>query len=446
MRNIIAELLDAFPEQTPLIDTSKNQIFKEQIFSLADYLKQNIDLEQDSVCVAVSSDNPSYWAASIALATLGIPSVGIPQRQKAGKFASHTLVLDVLAENFPDFEKITLEPNPNFEPLVSDDTNRIMLTSGTTGRPKAVIFTEQLVRTRLQRIHTYWSDELVEIDLMGVNVTGGFFTAVKALEQKRTVFLPSTVSAFEVHYFSQKEVQVVAGSPIQLRDFLTLCEQNNSAYEHLKLIRVAGGALPKQLHRKLRNRFNVPIRVVYGATETGGVFSYESSTESDANLVGKLIQGCEAKVSEDGELLVKTPDTAKNYLHAPATDSDGWFHTGDSAEVDQAGNWRITPRGENLVNIGGPKVNLIDVDNSAQSNPGVADAACFPYFDTDGLQKLALAVVGNHDFDWKALDAQLRREYGSSAPQTIVKVDSIPRASSGKAQRSQLAQQNPIQA
>lgn len=444
MNNIVGELIAEFPDEIPVIDSAKVVVQKEQIHALADYIRQKIGKSQESICVAVRSDNPSFWAASIALATLELPSVNIAHNQKPGRFVSHTLELDIANDHFPDFDQINLQPNPDFEPKVPADTNRIMLTSGTTGRPKAVVFTEELVRTRLQRIDQYWTNELTELDLMGVNSTGGFFTALKALEQKRTAYLPSKADVFEIHAFSHKSIEVIAGSPIQLRDFIAITEQNKSRFSDLKLIRVAGGSMPKQLQKQLMERFSVPLQTVYGATETGGVFSYWDSTEFESNLVGKLLPGCEAALSEDGELIVKTPDLAKNYLHAEATDSEGWFHTGDSAEVDQEGNWRIIPRGENLVNLGGPKVNLSDIDNSAQSNPGVDDAACFPHTDKDGLQRLAIAVVGNYLFDWKALDAQLRREYGNSAPQTIVKVDVIPRANSGKAQRTQLAKQNPV--
>jgi len=99
----------------------------------------------------------------------------------------------------------------------------------------------------------------------------------------------------------------------------------------------------------------IGIRVyqVYGLTETTAIVTMDQPPQVIPGRVGPAINGCDIKLGDQDELLVKSEGVFQKYWNKPkATESafiDGWFHTGDQAEVDESGNWRIIGRVKNLI-------------------------------------------------------------------------------------------------
>jgi long-chain acyl-CoA synthetase len=97
----------------------------------------------------------------------------------------------------------------------------------------------------------------------------------------------------------------------------------------------------------------VPVLQVYGLTETTAICTMDDPGHVEPGRVGPAIPGVEMKVAENGEILVRGPNVFRGYWNrAQATADalrDGWFHTGDQGEVNEAGNWRISGRVKNLI-------------------------------------------------------------------------------------------------
>jgi long-chain acyl-CoA synthetase len=97
------------------------------------------------------------------------------------------------------------------------------------------------------------------------------------------------------------------------------------------------------------------IRVlqVYGLTETTAICTMDDPNHVEPGRVGPAIPGIEMKLGENGEIVVRGPNIFPGYWRRPEETSavlrDGWFHTGDQADVDARGNWRITGRLKNLI-------------------------------------------------------------------------------------------------
>ncbi len=99
---------------------------------------------------------------------------------------------------------------------------------------------------------------------------------------------------------------------------------------------------------------DLPVYQVYGLTETTAIVSMDRPRAAMPGKVGFPIDGCEVKLGEGGELLVKGPNVFKGYWNRPeATESafteDGWFRTGDQARIDERGRLEIVGRVKNIL-------------------------------------------------------------------------------------------------
>ncbi len=97
----------------------------------------------------------------------------------------------------------------------------------------------------------------------------------------------------------------------------------------------------------------IPVLQVYGLTETTAICTLDDPARVVAGRVGPAIPGTEMKLGEGDEVLVRGPHIFPGYWNKPEESArvleGGWFHTGDSGEVDSRGNWRIIGRLKNLL-------------------------------------------------------------------------------------------------
>jgi long-chain acyl-CoA synthetase len=140
----------------------------------------------------------------------------------------------------------------------------------------------------------------------------------------------------------------------------------------------ASGAAP--LGKDLAEFFSaiqMPLLEGYGLTEAG-VITFNPLNAAKPGSIGKVLPGIELRLAEDGELQVKTPCIFKGYYKDPvATASvigpDGWFSTGDLAEVDEHGYWYITGRKKELiVSSNGKKIYPARIENLFKMEPLVS--------------------------------------------------------------------------
>ncbi|HEX4809657.1 MAG TPA: long-chain fatty acid--CoA ligase [Bryobacteraceae bacterium] len=119
---------------------------------------------------------------------------------------------------------------------------------------------------------------------------------------------------------------------------------------------------------------NLPLVEGFGLTEAG-VLSFNPLDRPKPGSVGKLLPGVEARLTEEGELQVRTPWMFQGYYRDEAATrsvltSDGWFSTGDIAEVDADGYWYITGRKKELiVSSNGKKIYPARIENLFKMEP-----------------------------------------------------------------------------
>jgi long-chain acyl-CoA synthetase len=148
----------------------------------------------------------------------------------------------------------------------------------------------------------------------------------------------------------------------------------------LRMLASGGAALTAETHL-LWERLGVRVVQGYGTSECSPVVACGAPDGSTPiGSVGKPVRGVQVRLSPEGELLVKGPNVMRGYWQDPVRTAevlqDGWYATGDLAEIDPAGNIRLAGRAKDLIVLpSGMKVWPQDVEDVLRSQPAVKDAA-----------------------------------------------------------------------
>ena len=140
----------------------------------------------------------------------------------------------------------------------------------------------------------------------------------------------------------------------------------------------------------------VPIMEGYGLTETSPTLSVNRRGAFKIGTVGKVNEGVQLKIAEDGEILVKGPTVFKGYWNMPEETRnsfvDGWFKTGDIGELDSEGFLSITDRKKDLIKTSGGKfIAPQPIENALKANVLVAQAAII-----GDKRKYASVIISPH--------------------------------------------------
>jgi long-chain acyl-CoA synthetase len=140
----------------------------------------------------------------------------------------------------------------------------------------------------------------------------------------------------------------------------------------------------------------IPIMEGYGLTETSPTLSVNRRGAFKIGSVGKVNDGLQLKIAEDGEILVKGPTVFKGYWEMPdetrAAFVDGWFKTGDIGELDSDGFLYITDRKKDLIKTSGGKfIAPQPIENALKANVLVAQAAVI-----GDKRKYASVIISPH--------------------------------------------------
>ena len=116
---------------------------------------------------------------------------------------------------------------------------------------------------------------------------------------------------------------------------------------------ICGSAPLRQETQLYFMMLGIPVLQVYGLTETTAICTMDDPRHVEPGRVGPAIDGIEMKLTLDNEILVRGPNVFAGYWHRPEETAkvlrEGWLHTGDQGEVNQAGNWKLVGRIKNLI-------------------------------------------------------------------------------------------------
>jgi len=324
-----------------------------------------------------------------------------------------------------------------------DDAALAVLTSGTTGEPRAAVLTRGalLASAAASAANLGWQDGDCWLLAMPIARVGGLSILTRCLIARRTVALAPAFDAAQLPGFVQRHhVTLASLVPTMLAKVLD-AHPTWTPPAHLRALQIGGAAAPAGLLERAARR-GVPIVITYGCTETASqvvVTPYECRFEPARCGAGRPLPGAQVRVV-DGRIEVRGPMRMFGYAGEPPLDAQAWFDTGDLGEFDAEGFLHVKARTGDLIISGGENVYPAEVERVLESFPGVAAAAVFGIADDTWGQVVAAAlVVPGAPVDECELAAFLRdRLSPHKRPRHICTVPALPHTPAGKPDRAAL--------
>jgi fatty-acyl-CoA synthase len=347
-------------------------------------------------------------------------------------------------------------------------------TSGTTGRPKGVVYSHRsltlhsLVAALPDSNSMSGRDTVLPVvPMFHANAWGLIFSA--AFVGAGLVLPGPRLDAESVlELLDTEEVTVTAGVPTVWMMMLQALDSEADRWDlsKLRLLLVGGSAVPRSMLEGF-DRHGLHIVQAWGMTETsplGSVcrmpveldeaseheqYEYRARQGRPIPLVEIRARGDDGELiawddTAMGELEVRGPWVARAYHQGRGAEKfsdDGWFSTGDVVKIDATGNLKICDRSKDLVKSGGEWISSVDLENLLMAHEAVAEAAVIAIPDDRwGERPLAVVVVReDHQVAADDLKTHLAQQYAKwQIPDRFEFIEQIPRTATGKFKKTAL--------
>jgi acyl-CoA synthetase (AMP-forming)/AMP-acid ligase II len=335
---------------------------------------------------------------------------------------------------------------------------RIILTSGTTGTPKAVGVSHKLLFDRAGRHLTAFGNRLPAcsriLSDMNLRSSLGFQFLIYTLLRGGTFFFTGDIFENTLAALEEYKVQCVVASPAGLETFLRFYEKYPLYQSKLDLLITAGDLLPESLSDRVRSRLCSHLVNVYGSTEASVTATAPAHALALARReVGYVAPGVSVEVvNESGDVLppasegiirVRSAFAVDRYLgrhpESQMTFRDGWFYPGDLGTVSQEGLLAVTGRQKAVLSIGGDKISPETIEAALAAYGGVDECAAFSVPNQLGNEQVWAAIVTNANFNQQKLHEHCRATLPVQfLPSAFVLVDKLARNVMGKIERERL--------
>jgi malonyl-CoA/methylmalonyl-CoA synthetase len=328
-----------------------------------------------------------------------------------------------------------------------DDVALVAYTSGTTGSPKGAVLTHANVLANSESIALTWrwepSDRLVHAlpIFHGHGLCVALYTSL--LVGASVVLLDHFDVDGVLDACDEHRATLFFGVPTMYHRLAASSRAGELA--RLRLAVSGSAALRAELHAELATRAGTAVLERYGMTETLMTLSNPYDGERRAGTVGFPFPGVQARLEDDGALLVRGPTVCAGYWERPAASAEAfdgeWFRTGDLGTVED-GYVRLLGRSTEVIITGGYNVYPAEVEDVLLAHPSVAEVAVAGLASDEWGEMVCAWVVsdGGRPGDEASILAHAAAGLAPyKRPRVVRFVDSLPRNAMGKVRRSELS-------
>jgi malonyl-CoA/methylmalonyl-CoA synthetase len=339
-----------------------------------------------------------------------------------------------------------------------EDLAALLYTSGTTGRSKGAMLSQNNLLSNAQTLVEAWQFTSADVLLHALPIfhTHGLFVAtnVSLLAGGSMIFLPKFDLAALIHHMPQ--ATVLMGVPTFYTRLLDCPEFTAEMAGHLRLFISGSAPLLAETHLQFEARTGQRILERYGMTETNMNTSNPYLGERRAGTVGLALPGVELKICDDsgqalpagevGVIEVRGPNVFQGYWQMPEKTAaelraDGFFITGDLGVMDGAGYVTIVGRGKDLIISGGYNIYPKEIELVLDVQPGVLESAVIgvPHPDLGEVVLGVLVPQRGARLDLEAIMAEVQTVLARfKHPRRLVVMQELPRNTMGKVQKNLL--------
>jgi acyl transferase domain-containing protein/acyl-CoA synthetase (AMP-forming)/AMP-acid ligase II/thioesterase domain-containing protein/acyl carrier protein len=395
---------------------------------------------------ARAADADLEYQLADSAATFVVTDAGHADRMRRLAGPDVTVVLaDADTDDFGDL--------PPRDDLGLEEPAWILYTSGTTGRPRGVVWCQRAV---------LWTVEACYHDLLGfgpddrvlwplpLHHAFGFAACVigVAVTGASVRILPGFSAEETLNLLRDGDFTVLAGVPTIYRQLIAATD---GTVRGPRLCITGGAPCPAELSESFERVFGSRLLDGYGSTEAAGkITTVTPDGPVVAGSCGRPVPGQELRVTDpdtggevpagaEGEIWLRGPGMMLGYHNEPDAFVDGWFRTGDLGRFVEHGHLVLTGRLRELIIRGGEKIHPSEVERVLAALPSVLDVAVAGRPDHVLGEVPVAYVVPDGPLDVQALRAACRRELAAhKVPAEFVVVEAIPRTGSGKVMRHAL--------
>jgi len=351
-------------------------------------------------------------------------------------------------------------------------------TSGTTGHPKAVLYTH-----RALFLHSYGicmadgfaiseRDTVLQIVPM-FHANGWGIPYAALMTGARIVFTGRQLQPADIAALIQNErATFTAGVPTIWMSLYGHLETNPHDLSSLRMVVCAGSAMPRQFIEWYEKKYGIRFRLAWGMTETTPIATFMAVKDRLTRLPDKdrfdllarhglPLAGVEIRIVDAegkelpwdgitmGELQTRGPWITSGYYNDPRSDqafADGWFRTGDVATIDPEGYLQIMDRTKDLVKSGGEWISSVDLENAIMAHPKVMEAAVIAVFHPKWQERPLACIVPLEQHRGTLTKQEILEFLGTRVakwwlPDDIVFIEAVPKTSVGKFNKRVLREQ-----
>jgi acyl-coenzyme A synthetase/AMP-(fatty) acid ligase len=270
---------------------------------------------------------------------------------------------------------------------VSEGTDDILFTTGTTGKSKGAIISYETIIANSENLiaaHGY-NENLSFIICSPLNHYGAWSKVFPCIMQGMTIYLLEGLKAmdrfFEVIDSSATKIATFM-VPSSIKMLMQLCSDRLSNYaDRIAFLETGGAPMSEGDMKRLCQLLpNASLFNTYASTESGIITTYNYQEGCISGCVGRPLKNSSVAISSQGHILCSGKTLMTGYLDDPLLTSKilqgGAVEMSDKGMIDEEGRLHILGRDDDVINTGAYKVNPLEVEDAANEYAGIRECIC----------------------------------------------------------------------